>query len=221
MIQGRETETHVETWGKILALSVGSVAGVNARYWLGAWINRWASSQFPWATLSINVSGAFAIGFLTALLARWSPHSYLRLPILVGFLVGLKSHTKDEETVEIFRDLHLEKSKRVIKPLFEGIRASANPAYQGNERRVDPEEAYVTSLSSCPMLTFLAIACKKRFTVEVTRIRRSASSRRTAHQAMGVQAIHEIQHTTQAPRCLETSAGQSLVRSGRHSGRPG
>ncbi len=27
--------------------------------------------------------------------------------------------------------------------------------------------------------------------------------------------------TTQAPRCLETSAGQSLVRSGRHSGRPG
>jgi len=54
----------------------------------------------------------------------------------------------------------------VIKPLFEGVRASANPAYQGNERCVDPEEAYVTSLSSCHMLTFLAIACKKRFTVD-------------------------------------------------------
>jgi len=38
---------------------------------------------------------------------------------------------------------------------------------------------------------------------------------------MGVQAIREIQQTTQAPRCFETSAGQSLVRSGRHSGRPG
>ncbi len=78
----------MESWGKILALSVGGVAGVNARYWLGVWINRWASSQFPWATFSINVSGAFAIGFLTALLARWSPHSHLRLVILVGFLGG-------------------------------------------------------------------------------------------------------------------------------------
>ncbi len=78
----------METWSKILALSVGGVAGVNARYWLGVWINRWASSQFPWATFTINVSGAFAIGFLTALLARWSPHSYLRLLILVGFLGG-------------------------------------------------------------------------------------------------------------------------------------
>ena len=75
-------------WGRILALSVGGVAGVNARYWLGVWINRWAGSQFPWATFSINVSGSFAIGFLTALLARWSPHSHLRLMILVGFLGG-------------------------------------------------------------------------------------------------------------------------------------
>ena len=78
----------METWGKILALSVGGVAGVNARYWLGVWINRWASSQFPWPTFTINVSGAFAIGFLTALLARWSPHSHLRLMVLVGFLGG-------------------------------------------------------------------------------------------------------------------------------------
>ena len=62
-IQGRKGDDHVEIWGKILALSVGGVAGVNARYWLGVWINRWASSQFPWATFSINVSGAFAIGF--------------------------------------------------------------------------------------------------------------------------------------------------------------
>ena len=46
------------------------------------------------------------------------------------------------------------------------VRASATPAYQGNERCVDPEEAFVASLSSCHMLTFLAIACKKRVTVD-------------------------------------------------------
>jgi organic hydroperoxide reductase OsmC/OhrA len=46
------------------------------------------------------------------------------------------------------------------------VRASANPAYLGSESCVDPEEAFVASLSSCHMLTFLAIACKKRFTVD-------------------------------------------------------
>ena len=35
------------------------------------------------------------------------------------------------------------------------VRASANPVYLGSENCVDPEEAFVASLSSCHMLTFL------------------------------------------------------------------
>ena len=46
------------------------------------------------------------------------------------------------------------------------IRASSNPIYQGNERCVDPEEAFVASLSSCHMLTFLALAANKRYVVD-------------------------------------------------------
>ncbi len=46
------------------------------------------------------------------------------------------------------------------------VPASAAPAYRGTPERVDPEEAFVASLSSCHMLTFLALACKKRFTVD-------------------------------------------------------
>jgi organic hydroperoxide reductase OsmC/OhrA len=46
------------------------------------------------------------------------------------------------------------------------VRASANPTYLGSENRVDPEEAFVASLSSCHMLTFLAIAARKRLTVD-------------------------------------------------------
>jgi organic hydroperoxide reductase OsmC/OhrA len=46
------------------------------------------------------------------------------------------------------------------------VRASAAPAYLGSENCIDPEEAFVASLSSCHMLTFLAIACKKRFVVD-------------------------------------------------------
>lgn len=44
--------------------------------------------------------------------------------------------------------------------------ASAAPAYLGNPKDVDPEEAFVASLSSCHMLTFLAIACKQKFVLD-------------------------------------------------------
>ena len=44
--------------------------------------------------------------------------------------------------------------------------ATAAPAYLGNPANVDPEEAFVASLASCHMLTFLAIACKQKFVLE-------------------------------------------------------
>jgi organic hydroperoxide reductase OsmC/OhrA len=46
------------------------------------------------------------------------------------------------------------------------VRASANPAYLGGASCVDPEEAFVASLSSCHMLTFLALAARKRYVVD-------------------------------------------------------
>jgi organic hydroperoxide reductase OsmC/OhrA len=46
------------------------------------------------------------------------------------------------------------------------IPASATPAYLGNPNRVDPEAALVAALSSCHMLTFLAVAAMKGFVVE-------------------------------------------------------
>jgi organic hydroperoxide reductase OsmC/OhrA len=46
------------------------------------------------------------------------------------------------------------------------VRASAPPGYLGNARCIDPEEAFVASLSSCQMLTFLALAAKERYVVD-------------------------------------------------------
>jgi organic hydroperoxide reductase OsmC/OhrA len=43
---------------------------------------------------------------------------------------------------------------------------SAAPEFKGEAQRVNPEEAYVAGLSTCHMLTFLAIAARKRFTVD-------------------------------------------------------
>ena len=49
------------------------------------------------------------------------------------------------------------------------VPASAAPAFQGTPERVDPEDAFVASLSACHMLTFLALAARKGFTVETYR----------------------------------------------------
>lgn len=46
------------------------------------------------------------------------------------------------------------------------VRATAAPAFLGEADRVDPEEAFVASLSSCHMLTFLAIASRRRLVVD-------------------------------------------------------
>jgi organic hydroperoxide reductase OsmC/OhrA len=44
--------------------------------------------------------------------------------------------------------------------------SSSAPAFKGDADRVDPEEAFVASLSSCHMLTFLAICARKRLIVD-------------------------------------------------------
>ena len=44
--------------------------------------------------------------------------------------------------------------------------SSSAPEFRGDADRVDPEEAFVASLSSCHMLTFLAICARKRLVVD-------------------------------------------------------
>jgi organic hydroperoxide reductase OsmC/OhrA len=46
------------------------------------------------------------------------------------------------------------------------LKASAAPAFKGDGKGVDPEEAFVASLSSCHMLSFLAICARKRLVVD-------------------------------------------------------
>ncbi|MBM4337270.1 MAG: OsmC family peroxiredoxin [Deltaproteobacteria bacterium] len=46
------------------------------------------------------------------------------------------------------------------------LEASAAPEYRGRAELPNPEEALVAALSSCHMLTFLAVAARRRFTVE-------------------------------------------------------
>jgi len=47
----------------------------------------------------------------------------------------------------------------------ETVILSASPAYRGDGSKADPEDLLVAALSSCHMLSFLAIAAKKKLTV--------------------------------------------------------
>jgi organic hydroperoxide reductase OsmC/OhrA len=46
------------------------------------------------------------------------------------------------------------------------VAGSAAPQFRGNAHCLDPEEAFVAALSSCHMLSFLAICARKRIGVE-------------------------------------------------------
>lgn len=47
----------------------------------------------------------------------------------------------------------------------QSIKASAAPAFRGSEDCVDPEDAFVASLASCHMLTFLSLCASKKIAV--------------------------------------------------------
>src|SRR6185295_3275438 len=46
------------------------------------------------------------------------------------------------------------------------VPASAAKEYRGEPNRVNPEEAFVAALSSCHMLVFLAIAAKRKLSLD-------------------------------------------------------
>lgn len=110
---------------KVLVLSIGGTLGVNARYWLGVWMNRWASPQFPWATFAINVSGSFLIGFLTVALARWMPHPNLRLMLITGFLGGYTTFSTFENDALVLweRGEGILMAANLIGSVFAGLAA--------------------------------------------------------------------------------------------------
>ena len=56
----------VETIEGAVWVALGSVLGGIARFWLSGVVARRVGETFPWGTLIINVSGAFAIGILAA-----------------------------------------------------------------------------------------------------------------------------------------------------------
>ncbi len=70
----------------ILYISLGAVAGANARYFVGLWVAQWLGAAFPYGTLIINVTGSFLIGLILAFLTdRLIAEPAWRLVLTTGF----------------------------------------------------------------------------------------------------------------------------------------
>lgn len=81
----------------------------------------------------------------------------------------MSEHVAEVRWIRGDREFTYDKYSRDHEWRFDGgvvVPGSANPAYLGSPGPVDPEEAFVAALSSCHMLTFLAIAAKKRYVVD-------------------------------------------------------
>jgi fluoride exporter len=68
-----------------LLVSLGAVLGANARYWLGLLFARVVTPGFPWATLTVNVSGSLLLGGFLGFAAQRMPHPNWTLAVAVGF----------------------------------------------------------------------------------------------------------------------------------------
>jgi organic hydroperoxide reductase OsmC/OhrA len=71
-----------------------------------------------------------------------------------------------ERTTEGFIDFSYGRDHRWDFPGGQRLLASAAPEYQGSPTHVNPEEALVAAVSSCHMLTFLAIAARRKLVVD-------------------------------------------------------
>ena len=89
-----------------IAISIGGILGANARYLLANWAAQRLGASFPYGTLIINISGAFALGVFMAFLEdRAFVHANYRLFFATGFCGAYTTFsTFTYESLRLFQD---------------------------------------------------------------------------------------------------------------------
>jgi len=73
----------------LLSIAAGGALGAVGRYLIMSRVGHWLGTGFPFATLAVNVLGAFLLGALIETSALvWSPSQEMRAFLVVGVLGG-------------------------------------------------------------------------------------------------------------------------------------
>jgi len=90
---------------ELLAVGLGGFVGALARYLVSGWVHRLTGAAFPWGTLTVNLAGCLALGFLMGLLdSRATLGPEWRLFVGIGLLGSMTTFSSfGYETVELLR----------------------------------------------------------------------------------------------------------------------
>lgn len=81
-------------WQQLLLVAMGGALGAVGRFWLGGVLLRQLGSGFPWSTLTVNLVGSFAAGFIAIWLEGRGPVAlYWRAFLIVGVLGALTTYS--------------------------------------------------------------------------------------------------------------------------------
>lgn len=81
-------------WQQLLLVAAGGAVGAVGRFWLGGVLLRQLGNGFPWGTLTVNLLGSFAVGFIAIWLEGRGPAAlYWRAFLIVGVLGALTTYS--------------------------------------------------------------------------------------------------------------------------------
>jgi CrcB protein len=90
-----------------LGVAIGGAIGASARYGLDRLIEARSSAVFPWSTFTINVTGCFLIGVITAtLVERHHLPAWLRVGLVVGAIGGYTTFSTFAQEALDLADFH-------------------------------------------------------------------------------------------------------------------
>jgi fluoride exporter len=91
-----------------ILIALGSAIGGVGRYWLSGVVDNRIGHSFPWGTLSVNVTGSLAIGFLASVTApegRFFVSPYARNFLMLGICGGYTTFSSFSlQTLNLIRD---------------------------------------------------------------------------------------------------------------------
>jgi len=87
----------------VFGVALGGALGASARYGLDTLIERRSNAVFPWATFTINITGCFLIGLITAaFVERQHLPAWVRVGLVVGVIGGYTTFsTFAQEALEL------------------------------------------------------------------------------------------------------------------------
>ncbi len=90
---------------KFLFIALGGAIGALMRYGISGLPHRYVDSVFPWGTLTVNIIGAFLIGFLWGTSERVDIAPNMRTFLFVGVLGAFTTFsTYSLESINLLRD---------------------------------------------------------------------------------------------------------------------